>query len=215
MTRFDAIAVILFIIFGTRGITYNSGKGTFFCPDCNGHQEYEQKRCRRVFTLYFIPIIPLDLIQEYVECKACKSTYKMNVLQNDPAVNKEKFKAEFHKAILKVMVAMMAADGKIDESEKRQISHIYNNLTGQPLSEIDFKQEIFQVQNPTHSMHELLKSVTPSLNDHGKEMVIKAAFLVASADRNFDDEEKRLLTEIATALEMSSSHLNAIIQEMV
>jgi tellurite resistance protein len=83
------------------------------------------------------------------------------------------------------------------------------------LSEIDFKQEIFQVQNPMHSMHELLKSVTPSLNDHGKEMVIKAAFLVASADRNFDDEEKRLLAETATALEMSSSHLNAVIQEMV
>ena len=60
-----------------------------------------------------------------------------------------------------------------------------------------------------------MKSMTPSLNDYGKEMVIKAAFLTASADGKIDSEEKRLLTELASALEMSPSHLNAVIQEMV
>jgi tellurite resistance protein len=212
MKRFEALAAILFIIFGTRGITYNSGKGTFFCPSCNEYRDYEQKRCRRVFTLYFIPIIPLDLLQEYVECKACKGTYKLEALQYDPAANKEKFKAEFHKAILKVMVAMMLVDGKIEKSEKQLISRVYNNLAGHPLTEFDLIQEMSQVQN---SMHELLKPMTPSLNDYGKEMVIKAAFLTASADGKIDNEEKRLLTEVAAALEMSPSHLNAIIQEMV
>lgn len=215
MKRFEALAAILFIIFGTRGVTYNSGKGTFFCPSCNEYRDYEQKRCRRFFTLYFIPIVPLDLLQEYVECKACKGTYKLEALKYDPAENKEKFKAEFHKAILKVMVAMMFADGKIEESEKKLISSVYNNLAGHPLTEIDLIQEMSKVQNSRHSMQELLKSITPSLNDHGKEMVIKAAFLTASADGKIDNEEKRLLTELAAALEMSHTHLNAVIQEMV
>lgn len=215
MKRFEALAAILFIIFGTRGITYNSGKGTFFCPSCNEFRDYEQKRCRRVFTLYFIPIIPLDILQEYVECKICKCTYKLEALQYDPAAKKQKFKAEFHKAILKVMVTMMLADEKIEESEKQLISRVYINLAGHPLDEIDLIQEMYQVKNSKLSMQELLKSMTPSLNDYGKEMVIKAAFLTASADGKIDSEEKRLMTELASALEMSPSHLNAVIQEMV
>ena len=215
MKRFEALAAMLFIIFGTRGVTYNSGKGTFFCPSCNEYRDYEQKRCRRVFTLYFIPVIPLDLLQEYVECKACKGTYKLEALQYDPAANKEKFKAEFHKAILKVMVAMMVADGKIDESEKRLISSVYNNLAGHPLNEIDLIQEMALVQNSNLSTQELLKSMTPSLNDYGKEMVSKAVFLTASADGKIDNAENQLLMELAAALEMSTSHLKGVIQGMV
>jgi hypothetical protein len=50
------------IIFGTRGITYTKDRGTFFCPGCSSEQPYEWKRVRRVFTLYFILVIPLNVV---------------------------------------------------------------------------------------------------------------------------------------------------------
>ena len=49
------------IIFGTRGVTWNGESGEFVCPGCGGTtQQYTRKTIRRFFTLYFIPLIPLD-----------------------------------------------------------------------------------------------------------------------------------------------------------
>lgn len=64
------------IIFGTRGITTTPEKGDFHCPSCDATQKYGLKRVRRFFTLYFIPLIPLNKLGEYVECVTCKDTYK-------------------------------------------------------------------------------------------------------------------------------------------
>lgn len=67
------------IFFGTRGVTYSHKKGDYICPEC-GPAQYNWKRQRRFFTLYFIPVIPLDLLNEYVECQSCKSTWDTGIL---------------------------------------------------------------------------------------------------------------------------------------
>ena len=69
------------IIFGTRGVTYRKAKGNFSCPACQTLTSYRHRRQRRFFTLYFIPVIPLDLLNEWVECDQCRGTFKMAVLE--------------------------------------------------------------------------------------------------------------------------------------
>lgn len=73
--------MVFFIIFGTRGVTYTKARGSFQCPQCRTLAPYRHRRIRRFFTLYFIPVIPLDLLGEYVECDQCRGTYKMEILQ--------------------------------------------------------------------------------------------------------------------------------------
>ena len=68
------------IIFGTQGVTYSKGKGRFSCPSCCCTRPYDHKRVRRFFTLYFIPVIPLDQLEEYVECESCRDTFQLSVL---------------------------------------------------------------------------------------------------------------------------------------
>jgi hypothetical protein len=70
----------MFIIFGFRGITYSKERGTFDCPYCREQTSYVRKRIRRFFTLFFIPLIPLDLLLEYVECQRCCHTCRPEVL---------------------------------------------------------------------------------------------------------------------------------------
>jgi zinc-ribbon family len=69
------------IIYGTRGIKYKHREGQFFCPACHEQQAYVHRRVRRFFTLYFIPLIPLTLAGEYIECQRCTGTFKLEVLQ--------------------------------------------------------------------------------------------------------------------------------------
>ena len=59
-------------------------------------------------------------------------------------------------------------------------------------------------------MREDLEKFIPVLDEHGKEMVFRAALAVAAADGELQDEERQLLAEIADVLQMSHAHVQGI-----
>jgi len=69
------------IIFGRRSTTRVRTHGTFACPRCGPGREYAHKEVRRWFTLYFIPVIPLGTVGEYLECGSCAGTFGLEVLR--------------------------------------------------------------------------------------------------------------------------------------
>jgi predicted RNA-binding Zn-ribbon protein involved in translation (DUF1610 family) len=68
------------IIFGMRVIYRTTGEGTFFCPQCGTGRQYRLRVGRRWFTLFFIPVIPMNKVGEYVECTTCRTRYRPDVL---------------------------------------------------------------------------------------------------------------------------------------
>ena len=203
------------IIFGTRGVTYSAGDGDFYCPTCHERKHYKHKRVRRFFTLYFIPVIPLDLHGEYIECEHCKGSYRTEVLNIDPEAGAAEFEAEFHRAIKRVMVEMMLADGSVDDEEVAVIRDIYGQLAGVAIGEDEVRREIVEAETRTRDVAAALAEMSGNLNDAGKEMVVRAAFLVAAADGQFQDEEKQLIASIGGALQMSPAHMNGVISSMI
>ena len=202
------------IIFGTRGVTYGSEGGQFFCPDCEGKQQYLHRKVRRFFTLYFIPVIPLDMLGEYVECQRCTSTYKLSILDFDPQKTADAEEAEFQKAVRRVLVLMMLADGVIEESEIEAIQTILGKLEDREVTRKEIETEISRAQQESSNIETYCRGMAGYLNDSGREMVVKAAILVAGADGNFDDKERDALASIATALNMSRAHFSGIINDM-
>lgn len=203
------------IIFGTRGVTYNAATGDFYCPACQGDGGYKHKRVRRFFTLYFIPVIPMNLHGEYVECERCKNAYHLDVLQFDPKAQAAEFEAEFHKAIKRVAVQMMLADGVVDDDEIRVIQEVYAELTGSQLGHDAVQAEIASVELEGGDVRHTLARFAGNLNEHGKEMVVRAAFMVAAADGEFEESEKQMLSEIAEVLGMSMAHLQGVVQSVM
>lgn len=199
------------IIFGTRGITTTPQKGDFNCPSCSSVQNYGLKRVRRFFTLYFIPVIPLDKLGEYVECMSCKDTYKPVILEYDPAANSEAIEAEYHAAIKGVMIHMLLADGVIDDSEVDMLLKIYHQISGSTLEKPKLLEEIGVIEKSSETMSSVLIRLQGSLNDEGKEMVVKAALHIALADGDFQQEEKELLAKIGADLGMTKAHLQGVI----
>jgi tellurite resistance protein len=185
------------IFYGTKGITYSAGAGQFHCPACGPRQDYRSRRVRRFFTLYFIPIIPLDLVGEYVECQKCQGTFKPEILSWDPEKERKQFEAEFHRATRQVMVLMMLADGNVEQEEVEMVSKLYHQITDRELSPEDVAREVDHLRKTG-----------------GKAMVAKAAYLVAAADGHFAEQEKALLGEVAAAMEMSPEAFAAAIAEL-
>lgn len=202
------------IIFGTRGITYSKDKGDFHCPECGSESRYDHKRVRRFFTLYFIPLIPLNLLGEYVECGRCESTFKPEILEYDPEAAKAEIEAEYHHAVRRVMIGLMLADGRIEDEEVRTIAELYQQLTGSALSDAQVRSEASQTDPDAASITGQLKDMAPRLNDHGKEMVLRGAFLVAAADGAFQEEEMELISKLGEALDMTSAHVDGVMRSM-
>jgi len=201
------------IIFGTRGVTSSTGSGTFFCPRCRAETPYSQKRVRRFFTLYFIPLIPMDQLGEYVECGRCRGTYALEVLDYDPGAA-EDLKIEFRRAVLRVMVTVMLADGRIHEQEEQAVRRIHGKLTGSELSDQQLQREIQDARQRQGSVADLLSPVADVLNDNGKEMLFRAAYLVAQADDDIPPEESKLVAEVGASLGMTGAHIKGLIRNM-
>ncbi len=69
------------IIFGSRNRITDLDQGTFACPRCQTNQRFQRRLSRRWFTLYFMPIFPVESGTEFVECGLCASAWKPSVLQ--------------------------------------------------------------------------------------------------------------------------------------
>ncbi len=198
------------IIFGTRGIKSTIKTGSFLCPQCNQTKPFKHRKVTRFFTLYFIPVIPLGKNGEYVECEECRGTFVPRMLDYSNA-GKEDLKAVYERAIRHSMVLIMLADGLIDEKEKKQVRIIINRYSSSKLTLNQLDDYIKKVQAEKEDVSTYLREVAGSINEHGKEVIIKCALSVAASDGNIDNAELKLVSKMAKALEMSGAHLKGIL----
>ena len=198
------------IVFGTRGITTSPQRGNFYCPSCGPDSPFKWKRIRRFFTLYFIPVIPLAKLGEYIECQLCQGTYDTNVLQFDPQQMAMEIEARYQTVMRHVMISMLLADGSVDDSEVRELISLFAEMTGRQLEDATVRQEIAQIQAQGGSVIPSLKEVGEMLNEYGKEKAIEGAYRIAAADGSVAPEEQQMLGQIGEALGLSASHFKGI-----
>lgn len=202
------------IIFGTRGVTLSKESGDFHCPTCCGVQPYKHKSVRRFFTLYFIPVIPLDRLGEYIQCQRCQGTFNPEVREFNPEVQRHQARAEFADHVKRVMILTALADGDPDESEGEAIREIYRKLGGGPLDDATLAREYGQARQAVISAADYARRFADTLNEHGKELVVKAAIKVALADEPMNVTEEQILDDLAVALNMTQAHFKGILAEM-
>ena len=202
------------IFFGTRGVKSTLEEGTFICPQCANEQHYKHKKVTRFFTLYFIPLIPLGKAGEFVECQNCQGTFVPRVLDFDPDQGKNEFESLYEKALRHSMVLMMLADGEIDENEMITVHKIINKFSHHDITFDELKTFVKVVEDNAEPIETYLSKISSGLNEHGKEVIIKCALSVASADGVVDSSELKLIHEMAQAMEMSKAHLKGILSEI-
>jgi len=201
------------IIFGTRGVKSTIKLGSFNCPQCEESRSYRHRKVTRFFILFFIPLIPLGSAGDYIECSDCKGTFGPRVLINNP--DKDEFLAIYEKTIRHAMVLIMLADGVIDEKEKEQVLTFINKFGTNDWSIPDLESYINVVKEKNEGIITYLKNVGPSLNEHGKERIIKCILTSAAADGKIDDTKLNLISKMGRSMKMSPPHLKGILSEML
>jgi zinc-ribbon family len=213
------------IIWGWRGITSSKDSGNFHCPQCETERPYTQKRVRRFFTLYFIPLIPLEHLGEYVECRQCRGQFKPKVLEYNPQAAQATMAADLHGALKNVIVAMTVAGGAPNEKRIEAARVLSSRFSDQEVSPDEIRKAVDAAGRDGQAVLGQLQRLAPRLNDNGKHLIIKAAVMAAAggadgdqnrriqgeANSTYSEEQRALLARIAQSLGMSPAHFQGVL----
>jgi tellurite resistance protein len=202
------------ILIGEINITYTKGIGEFYCPQCTREQPCQHKRVRRFLTLYFIPVVPLDLVSEHVRCLGCRQTQPLHAMELGADDYQREHRREFATDVKRVMVLTMIADGALEEEEIETIQHFYRRLADEELSREQILREAEQAQRAGTSAAVYAQVVSGRRSEEEKEWIIRGAFAAAIAGGELSDERLAQLKQLPVALGVSESRFREIIEDV-
>lgn len=114
--------------------------------------------------------------------------------------------------ILRAMVAVAAADGRLDAREVRLIQDVYEERTGRLIdaSGVAMAAEVYAKRDILTE----LAAIAGSMSRETKEEIIRTAYLVLLADGRIAGEERKKLKDIAIALKIREIHFGAILEDL-
>lgn len=126
--------------------------------------------------------------------------------------NNADFVPEKQKVIKKLLIMMILADGKVEDSEIHMFHKVYKQMTGDIVA--DIYKEIEDVRRENKPPYQYLKQVSSQLNDQGKADILKSSMMIAAADGDIDPMEISMVENFGKALEMKPAEIRAIIESV-
>ncbi|HVQ96578.1 MAG TPA: zinc-ribbon domain-containing protein [Mycobacteriales bacterium] len=187
------------IIFGLAVFFFGSvEQGVFHCPNCGGDREYKRKIGRRWFTLFFVPVIPLNKVAEVVQCGTCNTRYQPSVLSvpttGQLAAAVPAAVAAAASLVLRAAAPSMAARARAIEAVRLAGSANY----GDP--ELDAEL----AQPPAAVLQRLAEAGGP-LAPEARERILAEATRVGLADGPLTAEERQALGAVGPALSLTAA----------
>ena len=168
------------------------------------------KQVRRYFTLYFIPIIPLDVAGRFVECQSCGGSFAEEVLSYDP----EKARRETQTQMLRVMVMSALADGEVDAVEREEVNKQFTEIAGRPPPAATLDEEIAWAATSGADLNSFVGAMSKNLTPHGKALVVKLAFHTMSASGTLRPGHQEQLSKLSDTLSIPQEQYMALITKL-
>jgi hypothetical protein len=188
----------VFYIFGLIGT------GQFHCPNCGGDREYQHRTARRFFTLFFIPVIPLDKLGEVVQCQTCRVRF-------DPVVLQRPTSAQLASALpagMRAAVAVVLRAGGASEAASRAAIEAVRRSGS---AEYDVRQLHADLSQPGEAAAGPLQALATQLVPEARERYLAEAVRIALADGPLSPAERDAARWIAGNLGMTPAHAHGVI----
>ncbi|GIW99260.1 MAG: hypothetical protein KatS3mg111_2593 [Pirellulaceae bacterium] len=219
------------ILIGTFEWKSTREKGIFTCPECGTRQPYRYRTSRPFLTLYFIPVLPIGKLAEYVECNGCQTVFEPAILQVSNHVNAgtrpspqpiEEISTDgttvrvaavsWPDDLLRAMAAIACEDGNVTEQEIRLARKIYEQLTGRRLSRDRFGEACGEVQLAHLSTSALLRTMAARRTETEKYQLVQAIFALAGASGQLTSGRLAVLKNIPRILTMREEQFVAAVE---
>jgi hypothetical protein len=199
------------IIWGTYVTKKILESGQFYCPGCKQHRGYNLRRPKKWGHLYWIPIIPMEELDRYVECTSCNKAWTEAALKYDPIREEGERNEKLSTMVAQVMALMAGQSG-----QNMRLADVIA-ATVRDLIAVEMKPEaIFAAFTAAHDSAPVLANAAQQagyLTDRGKEIVLRAAISAAPA-QPLDDRGRAMALEIGQCFKMMPAHVNGVLAEV-
>ena len=195
----------MLIIFGLRVFYRTIAQGIFYCRRCGGDRQYRKRSGRRWFTLFFLPVIPLNSVGEHVQCSTCRTRYVPDVL-NQPTT--AQMQAALPAGMRAAVWAMLrSGDPASPVSRQRAIEAVIG--AGTPgYNEAMLSADLMQ---PFESIRPALNRVGGQLTIQAREWYLAEVIRIAMADGPLTETERHAALAIVVDLGMTQAQVIGVV----
>jgi len=199
------------IIWGTYVTKKVVSTGQFYCPRCANHRSYKLRRPKKWGHLYWIPIIPMEEFDRYVECDGCKGAYQEIVLQHDPSRAQRDFEDNVSRMLCQIMVLMAGERDSVSVRLSDQIAGSVRDILKIEISPAAIHAAMSNGANDLQTVLGNVEQQAPTLSARGKDMVLRAA--IAAAPLPLTEARRTFAAEIGKRLGMMPAHVSGVLAE--
>ena len=199
------------IIWGTYVTKKVVSTGQFYCPRCANHRSYKLRRPKKWGHLYWIPIIPMEEFDRYVECDGCKGAYQEIVLRHDPARAQRDFEDKVSQMLCQIMTLMAGERDSVSLRLSDQIAASVRDILKIEMSPAAIHAAMSNGANDLQTVLSNVEQQAPTLSARGKDMVLRAA--LAAAPLPLTEPRRAFAMEIGKRLGMMPAHVSGVLAE--
>jgi hypothetical protein len=180
-------------------------QGTFHCRRCGGDRQYRHRAGRRWFTLFFLPVIPLNAVGEHVQCTSCRTRYVTDVLGQPTTAQMQAALPAGMRAAVSAM--LRSGDPSNPASRQRAVEAVVRS--GVP----DYTEAMLDAD-----LTQSFDAIRPALNQVGSQLAIQArewylaeVIRIAMADGPLTETERHAALAIGTDLGMTQAQVIGVV----
>ena len=195
----------MLIILGLRVFYWTMAQGMFYCRRCGGDREYRHRAGRRWFTVFFLPIIPLNRVGEHVQCTTCRTRYVTEVLSQPTTARMQAALPAGMRAAVSAM--LRSGDPSSPVSRQRAIEAVI----GSGVPDYDEAMLNADLMQPFEAIRPALNQVGTQLTIQAREWYLAEVIRIALADGPLSETERQAALAIGADLGMTQAQVIGVV----
>lgn len=198
----------MLIIFGFRINFRTIGTIEFFCPRCGGDRQGDRRTARRWFTIFWIPVIPLNHVGEVLECTTCHTRF-------EPAVADQPTTAGLQLILgnaVRVLTAMIVGAGDCDSAAMRAAAVAEVQAVDADYDDATLGSDLGAVDPALAAQY--VVPLAEGIQVAGKERLLSNLVRVALASGTVTPDQRSVIDLTGRGLGLTSAHITGIVSSV-
>jgi hypothetical protein len=195
-------------LIGVRFCFKTTGHGTLHCHRCGGDRPYWRLTGRRWIHVLRIPLIPLDHVVEHVQCRMCRTRYRVGVLSLPTLAAME---AALPAGSLAAVTTMLRAGDPQSGMARRRAIGIVREAGLPAYDDAELTSDLAAADHAAADIAAPLRVLARQLVDPAPQWFLADLVRVGLADGPLSDDERGAARLIARHLGMTSAQAQGVI----
>lgn len=197
------------LVIGTMDWPKTLESGQFFCPACEAVQAYRRRASRPFLTVYFIPVIPIGGLHEYVECRKCQTSFEPIILGDQTPESDRSFATD----MIRVAALTMLEDQKVTEAEIAQAIAVIRAVGQRQVTRDELGAMCSELRSRQLQLGGFLFTAKQRWTRDESLRMLQVIFLVSSAEGQISEQRMTALLNAQKALQLSDQEVEMCVTE--